>query len=88
MSALEPLFESLRKAQAELALQNRGQKDAALRAVMEAIGNGRGEILAANAADVEKARGSGMTEALVDRLLLNDARIDDIIEGIDTVARQ
>ena len=88
MSALENLFKSLRKAQAELALQNRGQKDAALRAVMAAIGNSRTDILAANAADVEKARASGMTGALVDRLLLNDARIDDIIEGIDTVARQ
>ena len=88
MSALENLFESLRKAQAELALQNRGQKDAALRAVMGAIGKSRADILKANAVDVEKARGSGMTEALVDRLLLNDLRIDEILEGIDTVARQ
>jgi glutamate-5-semialdehyde dehydrogenase len=55
---------------------------------MDAIGKSRADILAANAADVEKARTSGMTEALVDRLLLNDARIDEIIEGIDTVARQ
>ncbi|MDR2246695.1 MAG: glutamate-5-semialdehyde dehydrogenase [Treponema sp.] len=88
MSALENLFKSLKKAQAELALQNRGQKDAALRAVMNAIGKNRADILAANAADVEKARASGMTEALLDRLLLNDPRIDEIIEGIDTVARQ
>jgi glutamate-5-semialdehyde dehydrogenase len=88
MSALESLFKSLKKAQAELALQNRGQKDAALRAVMDAIGKSRADILGANAADVEKARASGMTEALVDRLLLNDPRIDEIMEGIDTVARQ
>ena len=88
MSVLENLFESLRKAQTELALQNRGQKDAALRAVMAAIGKNRADILAANAVDVEKARASGMAEALVDRLLLNDGRINEIIEGIDTVARQ
>jgi glutamate-5-semialdehyde dehydrogenase len=88
MSALETLFASLKNAQAELALQNRGQKDAALRAAMDAIGKSRADILRANAADVEKARASGMTEALVDRLLLTDKRIDEIIEGIDTVARQ
>ncbi|WP_026043462.1 glutamate-5-semialdehyde dehydrogenase [Treponema primitia] len=88
MSALENLFESLKKAQAELALQNRGQKDAALKAVMDAIEKGRVDILKANAADVEKARAGGMKEALVDRLLLNDKRINDIIEGIDTVVRQ
>ncbi|MFP3040890.1 glutamate-5-semialdehyde dehydrogenase [Treponema primitia] len=86
--ALDNIFSSLKKAQAELALQNRGQKDAALKAVMDAIEKGRGAILKANAADVEKARAGGMKEALVDRLLLNDKRINDIIEGIDTVVRQ
>ncbi|MDR2738721.1 MAG: glutamate-5-semialdehyde dehydrogenase [Treponema sp.] len=88
MSSLEILFESLKKAQAELALRNRSEKDAALKAVMDAIEKGRADILKANAADVEKARAGGMKEALVDRLLLNDKRINEIIEGIDTVVRQ
>ncbi|MCL2478751.1 MAG: glutamate-5-semialdehyde dehydrogenase, partial [Treponema sp.] len=47
----------------------------------------RAEILDANAIDVEKARRDGMKEALVDRLLLNDKRIDSIINGIETVRR-
>ncbi|GHV57971.1 gamma-glutamyl phosphate reductase [Spirochaetia bacterium] len=42
----------------------------------------------ANKADVDKARVGGMKEALIDRLLLNDKRIDGIIEGIETVIRQ
>ncbi|AEF85468.1 glutamate-5-semialdehyde dehydrogenase [Treponema primitia ZAS-2] len=86
--ALETIFDSLKKAQARLALQNRQEKDAALRSVIKAIETGRGTILKANTADVEKARAGGMKEALIDRLLLNDERVNDIIEGIDTVIRQ
>jgi glutamate-5-semialdehyde dehydrogenase len=55
---------------------------------MAAIHGERREILAANREDTERARAGGMKEALVDRLLLNDRRIDAIIEGIDGVVRQ
>ncbi|GHU55559.1 gamma-glutamyl phosphate reductase [Spirochaetia bacterium] len=88
MNSLEPIFISLKTAQAVLALQNRQQKDDALRSAAAAIDADRAEILAANRADVEKARAGGMKEALLDRLLLNDKRIDGIIEGIETVIRQ
>ncbi|GHV10857.1 gamma-glutamyl phosphate reductase [Spirochaetia bacterium] len=88
MSSLESVFISLKTAQAVLALQNRQQKDDALAAAAAAINADRAEILAANKADVEQARAGGMKEALLDRLLLNDKRIDNIIEGIETVIRQ
>ncbi|GHV62356.1 gamma-glutamyl phosphate reductase [Spirochaetia bacterium] len=88
MSSLEPIFTSLKTAQAALALQNRQQKDDALRSAVAAIDAGRAEILAANSADVDKARAGGMKDALLDRLLLNDKGIDGIIEGIETVIRQ
>jgi len=87
MSSLTPVFTSLKKAQGLLALQNRAQKDAALNAAASAIDRARKTILAANAVDVEKARAAGTKEALVDRLALNDKRIDDIISGIETVVR-
>ncbi|GHV26013.1 gamma-glutamyl phosphate reductase [Spirochaetia bacterium] len=88
MGSLDSIFKTLGTAQAALALQTRSQKDSALKAVINAILNSRAAILKANAADVEHARAGGMKDALVDRLLLNDARINDIIEGIDTVIRQ
>ena len=87
MASLEPLFVSLKKAQALLALENRDRKDAALKETANAIDRRRREILDANSVDVEKARKEGMKESLVDRLLLNDKRIDSIIEGIETVIR-
>ncbi|MDR2404558.1 MAG: glutamate-5-semialdehyde dehydrogenase [Spirochaetaceae bacterium] len=88
MNPLESLFDSLRNAQTRLALQNRQEKDAALRGMMNAIDADREEILRANAADVERARMRGMKDALIDRLSLNDKRINDIIAGIAVVIRQ
>ncbi|MDR1903207.1 MAG: glutamate-5-semialdehyde dehydrogenase [Treponema sp.] len=85
--SLNETFRSLREAQVRLGLENREAKDNALRAVMAAIDADRTAVLKANTEDVEKARADGMKEALVDRLLLNDQRIDGIIEGIADVVR-
>jgi glutamate-5-semialdehyde dehydrogenase len=85
---VDALFPSLRQAQAKLALENRAAKDKALAAAAVAIDRDRAAVLAANARDVERARADGMKESLVDRLLLNDKRIDGIIEGIEIVIRQ
>jgi glutamate-5-semialdehyde dehydrogenase len=87
-TSLDAIFISLRNAQARLSSENRAAKDKALSAAAAAVSRERGVILAANKRDVEKARASGMKESLIDRLLLNDKRIDDIITGIDIVVRQ
>jgi len=87
-SSLETIFSSLKLAQAKLAEKNRAAKDRALAAAAAAINRDRAAILEANARDVEQARKGGMKESLVDRLLLNDKRIDGIIEGIEIVIRQ
>jgi len=87
-NSLEPIFISLKEAQVKLAGQNRSAKDKALAAAAAAIDSDRVLILEANARDVEKARKGGMKESLIDRLLLNDKRIDGIIEGINIVIRQ
>jgi len=87
MNSLESMFVSLKEAQASLASQNRRQKDAALEAVARMLDAKRTLILDANALDVEKAISSGMKESLIDRLSLNDTRINGIVESIATVIR-
>jgi glutamate-5-semialdehyde dehydrogenase len=87
-NSLDTIFTSLKLAQAKLATENRAAKDRALAAAADAIDRDRTVILGANAHDVEQARKGGVKEALVDRLLLNDKRIDGIIEGIEVVIRQ
>jgi glutamate-5-semialdehyde dehydrogenase len=87
MKSLDNTFKSLKAAQAALALEDRKAKDAALEKAAIAIKAAQQEILAANAHDVEKARAGGMKEALVDRLMLNPARIQDIVDGVAQVIR-
>jgi glutamate-5-semialdehyde dehydrogenase len=87
MNSLENTFKSLKAAQAALALEDRKAKDAALERAAKAIEAAQQEILAANVKDVEKARAGSMKEALVDRLMLNPARIRDIIDGVAQVIR-
>jgi len=88
MDLLKNLFSSLKQAQGQLALESAASRNKALAAVAAAIDRDRGGILAANARDVEKARLKGMKESLIDRLSLNDGRINGIIEGIEVVIRQ
>jgi glutamate-5-semialdehyde dehydrogenase len=87
-NSLNTTFTSLKQAQVKLAVETRASKDKALAGVAAEIDRGRSAILEANAQDVEQARSGGMKESLVDRLLLNDKRIDGIIEGIEVVIRQ
>ncbi|MDR0636184.1 MAG: glutamate-5-semialdehyde dehydrogenase [Treponema sp.] len=87
MNSLESVFVSLKTAQAALAQQTGRQKDAALESVARALDANRNLILKANALDVAKAVSNGMKEALVDRLSLNDKRIDGIIDSLAVVIR-
>jgi len=46
------------------------------------------EILAANARDIENARSSGLSEALIDRLALTPARVEGMAVAVETIAAQ
>ncbi|MDD3445663.1 MAG: glutamate-5-semialdehyde dehydrogenase [Zavarzinia sp.] len=62
------------------------RKTDALNAAAAAIRTATPAILAANAIDLERGRARGLSNALLDRLLLNEARIEGIAAGIETVA--
>ena len=65
-----------------LAGLTRKRKDAALNAIADRIEVRNAEILEANAADLDAARGAGVEPALLDRLGLDDARIAGIVTGL------
>ena len=79
---------SLRAASQKLALQNACQKNAALSAVADALDKNRASIIAANKADVDAARAVGISESVIDRLLLDDKRITGIISSLREVIGQ
>ena len=85
---INEICDSLRAGSDTLALQTAAQKNVALEAVISSIEKNRPAILAANAEDVALARSKGTSEALVDRLSLNDKRIDGLIDSIKIIISQ
>lgn len=75
-----------RKAAKGLATLPTRQKDAALLASAMLVRANAGDILEANARDMEAGREKGLAPAMLDRLLLTDARIEAIAKGIEEVA--
>ena len=69
-----------------LALASTGTKDAALGAAADLLLQRSDDILAANAADVERAKAEGVSATIVDRLRLSDARIASMAGGLRQVA--
>lgn len=84
----DEIFKSLKEGGKTLAVQNAAQKNNALATVCTALNNERKKILDANKIDVKKEREKGTSESLIDRLTLNDSRIDSIISSIQTVIDQ
>jgi glutamate-5-semialdehyde dehydrogenase len=75
------LAESARKAGRVLAHATRAQKDNAIEAIASALLARESEILAANSEDVIRSRAEGISESLIDRLLLTPERISGIAGG-------
>ncbi len=60
-------------------------KDAALTALARLLRERSGEILAANLVDLQSGREAGLDEALIDRLTLDDDRIEAMAAGVEAV---
>jgi glutamate-5-semialdehyde dehydrogenase len=70
----------------QLATASSAAKDAALHAAADLLVDRSPEILEANTADVARAEADGVTPTVVDRLRLNEARIEGMAKGLRTVA--
>jgi glutamate-5-semialdehyde dehydrogenase len=75
-----------RTAAAALAPLPRQLKDSALLAMADALEKGSGDVLAANAEDVDAGRAAGTSEALLDRLALTPSRVEAMADGLRHVA--
>ena len=75
-------------AAADLAFAPSDAKRAALLAAADAVDAHRADIVAANAKDMAYGRDKGLSAAMLDRLFLDDGRIDGIVDGLRAVADQ
>ena len=79
---------SLRKGSQLLALQTANEKNIALENVAVALDKNREKIIEANQKDINSARENGIKESLIDRLMLDNKRIDGIIDSLRIVIAQ
>jgi glutamate-5-semialdehyde dehydrogenase len=63
-------------------------KTAALNAAGDAVWAARGDIIAANGKDMAYGRDKGLSAAMLDRLMLDDDRIQGMVDGLRSVAAQ
>jgi glutamate-5-semialdehyde dehydrogenase len=75
-------------AAAELGFATAERKHAALISAAENVWTARADIIAANAKDLEYGREKGLSDAMMDRLMLDDDRIIGIIDGLRAIAEQ
>jgi glutamate-5-semialdehyde dehydrogenase len=84
-AAMAEIGRNARAAARVLALAPPEQKDRALAAMAAAIRVHTDKILAANAEDVAEARNGGATDAFIDRLTLNAARVEAMAAGMEVI---
>ncbi|UWR09613.1 glutamate-5-semialdehyde dehydrogenase [Sulfitobacter mediterraneus] len=75
-------------ASAALASANAERKHAALISAAETVWQRRAEIIAANAKDLDYGRDKGLSDAMMDRLMLNEERVQGMVDGLRSVAEQ
>ncbi|WP_106767910.1 glutamate-5-semialdehyde dehydrogenase [Paenibacillus faecalis] len=66
---------------------NTTQKNEALLAMADALSNRSADIMEANAEDLRRGKEQGISSALLDRLALNEARIEGIAEGLRQIVQ-
>lgn len=81
------LAQQAKTACVELAQFGNVQKNQALFAIAQQLKQRSAEILAANAKDIEFARNQGISTAIIDRLLLNESRLQGIVNDVRNVAK-
>ena len=86
MLTVEQLGKNAQAAEQVLAGLSPDRKNEALEAIAKGIEAEKEAILAANGEDLARGKENGLSEALLDRLALTDARIEGICSGIRAVA--
>ena len=84
-TAMNALGKSARAAAGELARCDSDQRDAALRHAAAAIRAQSEAILSANAKDMRAAEARGLSGAMLDRLALDEERVEAMACGLDTI---
>lgn len=81
-SYMQGVGRAAREASRVIGAASSATKSAALKAIAEAVDHARKEIKQANAQDMQAAQSNAIDQPLIERLLLDDKGIDQMIEGL------
>jgi glutamate-5-semialdehyde dehydrogenase len=84
---IEAAAKAARAAYRKLASAPSAQKNAALKAIAKRIRTDAASIKSANAMDVKAAEKEGLSKAVIDRLALDDKRIEKMAAGVEEVVK-
>ena len=82
------LAERAREAASSIARLDGDARARLIQRMADELVHRRAQVLAANAQDMERGRANGLGDAVLDRLRLDDARIDAMAQGLREVAAQ
>ena len=85
---MQELGRNAKAAAAQLATASSESKEAALLFAADQIWATRADIIEANAKDLDYGRDKGLSDAMMDRLTLDEARIQGIVDGLRAIAAQ
>lgn len=88
MTDLSEMGKKAKTAEFQLSQLGTVQKNKALEQMAVALETNSAKILAANQKDLENAKNNSMSEAMQDRLLLDDDRIKKMADGLRQIAEQ
>lgn len=84
---IELLLKEAKEACRSFQLVGYEDKVKALKAIQKALYANTSKIIEANQKDIENARKQGMKESMIDRLLLDEKRIQEIADGVERVSQ-
>ncbi|MGB0371864.1 MAG: glutamate-5-semialdehyde dehydrogenase [Opitutales bacterium] len=83
---IETMARKARAASLVLGVSSTRQRNEALGFLAELIRSRAADLKTANAKDIEFARNADLSESMIDRLILNDSRIEGMAQGVEQVA--
>jgi glutamate-5-semialdehyde dehydrogenase len=85
---VESLGAAARRASRQLVALDGATKVAALKRIAASLRSSAPTLLTANAKDIEAAQSGGLAAALIERLKLNEKRINGMADGVEQIAAQ
>lgn len=85
---MQELGRNAKAAAAQLATASSESKEAALLFAADQIWATRSDIIEANAKDLDYGREKGLSDAMMDRLTLDEARVQGMVDGLRAIAAQ